>query len=425
MAKKHLIFAVAATMLLASCSSTGNASSEPAGDLTVLTNRTDLVDTVFQDYKKEFEALYPDVNVEFEAITDYEPEVNTRLSTGDYGDVLLIPSQVKPDQFSQFFEPLGQQSDLAEKYRFLNDKSFEGVQYGIPTFGSANGLVYNKKVWADAGVDEIPTTPEEFVSALEMIKANTDAIPYYTNYKDVWPLSQWQGVQGVVAGSTAVADRDESDEPWAKGSEQYVIDSLIYDIVEGGLSEDDPLTTAWEGSKAMIGSGEVATMLLGSWSVVQMQDAAETAGADRADIGYMPFPYQTDGKYNVNVAGDFNSAINVNSENKVTARAWIDWFTDESGYYELSGALPTAIDGDLPSTLADFDALDINFVELEPSEDPTLDANIYNEAGIDLFGGMYRQPLIDIARGAADGDKESYFESLNQKWADARAAVGS
>ena len=32
-----------------------------------------------------------------------------------------------------------------------------------------------------------------------------------------------------------------------------------------------------------------------------------------------------------------------------------------------------------------------------------------NEAQIDLYGPLYRQKLVDIARGAADGDKESYF----------------
>ena len=42
------------------------------GVITVLTNRTDLVDTKLQEYKKDFESLYPGTSVEFEAITDYE-----------------------------------------------------------------------------------------------------------------------------------------------------------------------------------------------------------------------------------------------------------------------------------------------------------------------------------------------------------------
>jgi len=33
-----------------------------------------------------------------------------------------------------------------------------------------------------------------------------------------------------------------------------------------------------------------------------------------------------------------------------------------------------------------------------------------------LYGPIYRQKLIDIARGAADGDKDSYFAELNERW---------
>ena len=67
----------------------------------------------------------------------------------------------------------------------------------------------------------------------------------------------------------------------------------------------------------------------------------------------------------------------------------------------------------------------MQYVELTPAENPSLDSDIYNEAEIDLFGNIYRQELIDIARGAADGDKDSYFADLNERWAAARASVSS
>ena len=42
--------------------------------------------------------------------------------------------------------------------------------------------------------------------------------------------------------------------------------------------------------------------------------------------------------------------------------------------------------------------------------------DIANDAEIDLYGTLYRQKLVDIARGAADGDKECYFAELNERW---------
>ena len=37
----------------------------------VLTNRTDIVDTVYKGYAEQFMELYPNITVEYEGITDY------------------------------------------------------------------------------------------------------------------------------------------------------------------------------------------------------------------------------------------------------------------------------------------------------------------------------------------------------------------
>ena len=62
-------------------------------------------------------------------------------------------------------------------------------------------------------------------------------------------------------------------------------------------------------------------------------------GPNPADIGYMPFPYQIDGKFHSVIGGDYKNAININSEHKAAARAWIDWFADESNYAERPGRI--------------------------------------------------------------------------------------
>ena len=431
MAKKHIAIAAVAVsaLLLTGCSAGGgggSAGGTPSGDITVLTNRTDLIKSkVYAGYVAAFNKVYPKVSVKIQGITDYEGEVTTRLSTRNYGDVLGVPASVTPNQLPQFFEPLGDTSQLKQKYRFLNDKSFKGKQYGLPTFGNANGIVYNKRVWKEAGVVSDPTTPAEFISDLKLIKAKTAAIPYYTNYKDGWPLGSWQNQQGFSANTSVVADRDSTNSPWASGTEQYTTDALLFDVVKSGLSEPDPLTTSWEGSKGMLATGKVASAVLGSWAIVQFQDAAKTAGADPADIGFMPFPEQKDGKFHSAVGGDVNLAVNVNSKNKPAARAWLDWFIDKSTFAADSGALSPQVTGKNPATLQDFTDNKVQYVELNAPKNPALDSSIYNKAEIDLFGNVYRQKLVDIARGAAAGDMKSYFADLNKRWAAARAAVKS
>lgn len=402
----------------------GGDSGAPSGEITVLTQRTDIVDTVFADYKEQFEAEYPDVTVTFEAITDYEGEVTTRMSTDDYGDVLVIPNTVKPSELPDFFEPLGTVEELAETYRFIkSEQNFDGMSYGIAITGNAQGIVYNKAVWDEAGVTEVPTSPEEFVEALQAVKDNTDAVPLYTNYADGWPLTQWEGHRGSIkADPEAANELAELDEPWAEGEEHFVIDSLLWDVVEKGLIEEDPTTTNWEQSKGDLGSGKISAMVLGSWAITQMRDAADNPD----DIRYMPFPVQVDGKFHSTIGGDYKNAINVNSEHKAAARAWIDWFADESGYATDQGGLSPRLDGPTPDTLADFDELGVEYVELAPAEagKESLVNDIDQAAEIGLWGPDYRQRIVDAARGASGETKEEIFSDLNSKWSQARATIG-
>ncbi|GAA1875818.1 ABC transporter substrate-binding protein [Myceligenerans crystallogenes] len=419
----------AGALALTACSapaSGGGEDGEIAGELTVITQRTDLVDTVFQDYKAEFEKKYPEVTVNFEAMTDYEGEIAVRMNTKDYGDVLLIPNSVKPDQFATFFEPLGSVDEMAEEYRLVDEKAYDGQVYGVSITVNTQGLVYNKKVWEEAGITDLPTTPDEFLDDLRAIDEQTEAIPYYTNYADGWPLSQWDGNRGAMGDpayqNTHVA---HSDTPWAEDEWHGISDGLLFDVVAEGLTEQDPTTTNWEESKTLLGTGEVATMLLGSWAITQMQQAAEDAGGSAEDIGYMPFPYQVDGTFHAQIAGDYKNAINVNSDNKAAARAWIDWFAQESGYAYDEGGISPLVDGPQPETLGDFEEAGVEYVEMEPATagEESLEADVVEASEIDLYGQIYRQELVDVARGAADGDKESFFADLNTRWAEARASI--
>ncbi|MFE5409257.1 ABC transporter substrate-binding protein [Microbacterium sp. NPDC056569] len=392
---------------------------EVKGDIKVVTWRTDLVeDGTFDKYAEEFNKEYPDVNVTFEGITDYAGEMLTRMSTTNYGDVIGIPA-IKPEQYEQFLEPLGDTADFEDTYRFLPAASYDGTQYGIAWGGNANGVVYNKKVFEEAGVTALPTNEDEWLEALQQVKDNTDAIPLYTNYKDGWPLTQSFGNLGVVTDDAdAPITMAEDTAPWTEGTDVYAIDSLLYDSVAAGLTEDDPLTTNWEQSKVDLGTGKIAAMTLGSWAISQMQAAAEDNGASADDIGYMAFPANVDGTQLAVIGGDYNLAVSKHSKAKAAAWAWIQWVVEDSGYTEAQGMISPVIDKPLPDNLAGFEEAGVQLMEINPAPagKEGLINNVADDAQIDLYGPIYRQKLVDIARGAADGDKESYFAELNERW---------
>ncbi|MCP3771426.1 MULTISPECIES: ABC transporter substrate-binding protein [unclassified Streptomyces] len=428
---------IAVLALLASaCTGTGGASrgadaeapddpSEAKGSITVLTHRTDLVqDGTMEAYAAEFNKTHPGVKVEFDALTDYEGEVKIRMNTENYGDVLMIPAVVEKKDYPKFFASLGSQAELSEKYRFTDYSTVDGKVYGQSSIGVVPGFLYNKKVWERAGVTDWPTTPARFLDDLKAVKSRTDAVPYYTNFKDMWPLTQWTNVNGSVSCDTGATTRLAEGDPWADGADLRVADTLLHDIVRGGLAEKDPTTTNWEASKPKLAKGEIATMWLGSWAVVQMRDAAKQAGTDPDDIGFMPFPAQRDGAFCAVTSPDYQQAVNVHSDHRTAARAWIDWFTDESGYAEANLALSPLKDDPLPEILRPYQDAGVELIDLDDTKGAEV-KSLDNSSEVGIYKPDYRQDLVDLARGAREGGLDDFLDDLGARWAEARTSLGS
>jgi raffinose/stachyose/melibiose transport system substrate-binding protein len=406
-----------------------NPSAAVTGSITVLTNRTDIVDSVFvAKYVPEFQKLYPNVQVKFEAIKNYDTDVPIRMNTTEYGDVLLIPNAIKPDQLASYFTPLGKIADLSKTYRRVTEQSFYDDVYGLPVVVNANGLVYNKKIWDAAGITSLPKTTDEFIADLKAIKAkNSATIPYYTNYKDAWPLTQWQSNVGEISGDANYTGSTvwKDDAPWAAGKDQAVIYKLLYDIVKEGLCERDPSTTDWESSKGLMGTGKVATMALGSWAISQMQQAAVDAGGAATDISYMPFPNQVGGKFVSNIGGDWKIAVNKHSKYQAASLAWLYWFETQSGFSYDQGGINPVLTGKNGAQYADFDKAGVTYLEQNPAT-PGNQAwlgQIQDKSKVQLYASDWVARIVDSARGASKETLDQIFADLNAKWKAARAAL--
>lgn len=394
-----------------------------SGDITFLTNRTDLVGSVLPEYAERFNEIYPDITVRFEALTDYEGQTRTRLNSEDYGDVLLIPYMPR-HELPHFFEPLGSEDELLETYLFADEYSYEGTTYGLPVQVNTYGAVYNKAVFEEAGITDVPTTPEEFLDAMHQIKENTDAIPYYTNFAAGWPLSEWENQRLGIAGNGAYVSQHmpHMDDPMAEGRPHHTLYKLMYDLAEQDLIEEDPFTTDWEQSKQMMADNEIAVMFLGVWAVPQIQELTDSP----EDIGYMPFPYtHDDGTQYAAMAGDYKIGINRHSDNIEAARAWLDWFVAESDFATThGGAISPVIGAELPDTLEDFE--DVEFIEnlpaLEGEQDLFGQLDQESEVGFGL--DSFKQRIIEAGIGNRNETFEDITNELNRRWAEAREDLG-
>lgn len=331
---------------------------------------------------------------------------------------------IKKNDYPKFFASLGTQTERSKKYRFTDFTTVGGKVYGQSPIGVTPGFVYNKKVWKDAGVTQWPTTPAEFISDLKAIKTKTDVTPYYTNFAAQWPLTSWTFVNGSVHCDTQATTKLAEGDPWAQGAELRVGDKLLYDIVHDGLIEKDPTTTNWEASKARLAKGQIATEWLGTWAIIQFQDGAKQAGVNPDDIGFMPFPAQVGGKFCAVVGPDYNQAVNVHSKHKEAARAWIDWFTDKSGYADDNLAISPVKDAPLPQVLKPYEDAGVQFIEVNDAKGAQV-KELDDASEVGIYKPDYRQDLVDLARGAKKGSLDGFLADLSKKWTEAQKSAGS
>ena len=393
-----------------------------------LTHRTDLVESgALANYVAEFNKVYPNITVEFEGITDYAQDSLTRLTgSDDWGDIMMLP-QVEASEYATYFAPYGALEVLAESYNFADAKAFEGVVYGIPSTGNAQGIVYNKAVFEKAGITELPKTPDEFIAALKAIKENTEAIPLYTNYAAGWTMGAWDAYIGGSATGNAnfinidmIADADPfADNGNATGP--YAVYKILYDAVANGLIEEDYTTTDWEGCKVMINNGEIGCMVLGSWAFSQMRDA----GPNGADIGYMSFPITVEGKQYASAGADYCYAINTKADlnNQIAAMVFVKWMTHESGFAYNEGGIPINKDGQYPDLYAAFDG--IEFVPDTAAVDQQLVDDLNNESGllINRAGDAKIQKIIEAAFNQT-ATFDEIMADWNTNWAEAQETLG-
>ena len=389
-------------------------------------HRTDIPDKL-NGYVEEFRKIYPNVEIEYELITDYAENALLRVGNTDW-TIMGIPT-VEKDELPNYFVPLGDLATLENEYNFMSSWSVNGVCYGIPSTAAAQGVLYNKAVFEAAGITELPKTPDEFIAALKAVKEKTDAIPLYTNYAAGWTMGAWDAYIGVAAtGKASYMNQDllHAENPFADrgdGTGPYAVYKILYDAVAGGLIEEDYTTTDWEGCKGMMNRGEIATMVLGSWAYTQMQQA----GDKPEDIGYMAFPITVDGKQFAPAGGDYNFAINVQAsdDEKLASMYYLKWLTHESGFSYSEGGLPINKDGEYPDLYAAFEGIDMvaDDPALEGEETLLNELNSESELALNAGGNTKVQAIVEHAFNG-DESFDDIMNEWNEAWSEAQQSLG-
>ncbi|MDQ1527597.1 MAG: raffinose/stachyose/melibiose transport system substrate-binding protein [Microbacteriaceae bacterium] len=179
MRKSLAIVAVAAAMSigLAGCSPS-NSSSSPSKHVTLNVvgfegGGTEIAD--IPTINKAFEKKYPNVTLDYKYVSnsEYDQYNNTRLASGTAADVLMTnPTRVQQWVKQGYLADLSNQSWVKNvlpnvaPFGEIKGKTYAFTQQNIPI-----GLYANLDILKKAGIDTVPQTWPEFVSALQNLKA--------------------------------------------------------------------------------------------------------------------------------------------------------------------------------------------------------------------------------------------------------------
>ncbi len=413
--KKIVVFLVFISLVLVAC---GKQNIEDiSGTITVITSYTD-AETRFKDVEDGFKSLYPNVeDVKWESTGgDYDDYITKRMTTGDYGDVLLIPFSMtnKPETLEQFMEPIGNYSDVSKEYDFSDQAMYNEKTYALPISVNTLGMLYNEDVFKDSGVEKIPTSSEEMYEACQKIEKN-NKLCWYSNLNSLPML--WSGAITSYGGEQYMSDILKSKTIVNEGQPYREIFDFVYNMITKGYTEEDPLTGDYMKSEQLVADGDAAFMIMGSQSLGSVKEKSKNPDS----IKMAPFPVMFNGKQSMPVGPDELIGVSNKSTNKKTAMAFLKYLiSSDSGYaYSNYGFSPEKEGNkDAPKDIA-YQIEDYDTIRTIANEDPTTVSEFYNIANKANLASM-SAPLTDLITVATnDQDYQKFLNKLEKDWTQA------
>ncbi len=368
---------------------------------------------------EEFQELHPEVKeVKFTTLTGTSDEQQiTRLTGGQYEDVILVPSTLLTSELPNYFAPLGDATEMASKYYYGDYMQYEGQSYGIPIGIVYEGLLYNKTVLDTYCDGVVPKTLDELYTDLEQCKEN-GITGIYTNAGSVWTMRYWDNLAITMSEDNDYANKILTDEtPWAEGSALRQADDLLADFVKKGYVEADVVTAdQWDASLTSLGGAQTAFMFTGTWALSQAQEHAEELGLSADSIGFIPFPYKNDvsadNKLRMRIAQDLFMGVNKNSEHLELAKEFCSFFCENISL--ALGMNEIMVDGgENQPDLAFLQDLDYVETYTSPAKDPKIQ-EMAGTAEVDVYS--YDGYLLDYVMLPVMNGSEPEYDKLNELW---------
>lgn len=389
------------------------ASPKISGTLTMINNRVDQVDNL-NKIADAFNAKYPDATVTIEAVKDWQTTERVRLASGEATDLIIADYGVVTTrgQLGDFFLPIDDLGYTKDTTAFYEAYSYEGKHYALVDSVMVTGLLYSKKTMAAAGISEAPKTLDELFAACDKLKAK-GILPMGSMVKNRWPLYNWVAVRNVFETATTAEDYysqyTTSDAPFTKESPFGKQLAFIKAISDKGYFDAAPASSDWDVLR--LAMDKVGFLMLANYGIGALSNE------NAEDIGFSPLPVDNSGKTYASAMSGTAYAINKKTKSPDAAKALLKFWAEESKFNDIIGMLPAvkSVKSGVPQ-LAEFMAANpVLFEEPTPTDDFS---KIINKAQISQ---RFEEIVQEVIIGE---DIDKTLDKYNQKWADAKKAVG-
>lgn len=298
------VAAAAATLAgLSGCTPSAPADDAPV-TITWWHNATaDPLAGFWQEVADEFEADHPNVTVNVEGFQNEELQrtlIPNALRSGDAPDLFQewgageLAAQVRAGQIKDI------SADVTDEIAAIGGTvapwQVDGKTYGLPFNFGIEGFWYNKDLFAQAGIDEVPATLDDLYDAIEKLKA-ANIVPVAVGAGDKWPAAHyWYNFALKSCSpetlSNAQANLEFDDPCFVEAGE------LLQEFIASNPFQEGFLgTTAQQGagsSAGLVATGNAAMELMGHWNPGVMGGIlSEESGGEAtppAFLGWFNFP---------------------------------------------------------------------------------------------------------------------------------------
>ncbi|MFD3760663.1 extracellular solute-binding protein [Streptomyces sp. NPDC058622] len=283
---------VAALTISATACSGGSSGSDTSGPVTITWWDTSDATNEAGTYKglvADFEKANPAIKVEYVGVPFGDAQTKFQTAAGSKGAPDVLRADVGwTSGFAKagFLAPLDGPAAAAESAKFkpnlIEQAKYEGKLYGVPQVTDTLALMYNKELFATAGITTAPANWDELKAGLTTVKEKTGVDGFAFNPQSYYamPFLYGEGTDMVDAERKQITLNSPAA---VKG-----IDTLNSVLAAPGIRKLDTTSNAYANIMDAFNNGKVASIIQGPWENANVFKGA--AFKDKNNLGIAALP---------------------------------------------------------------------------------------------------------------------------------------